>query len=189
MSDMNAKRKNLSKDQFLALALEALTHAGHSKLRLESLIEAMPVSRGSFYHHFKDRHEFMVAISRYWHETHTQAFLDYVENDAGQLDPMERLQTLYRAIYDFRLVRVEAVMRSLAFENEEIAKILLETDTERLKFLRATFAGMGFEGDDLEARARGFLTVVCTQDFVAARVPEDRLEQHRQAVFDFFTRP
>ena len=67
----------LSQEQWLAVALDTLSHAGRSRLHLESLISAMPVSKGSFYHHFGGKSEFLHALVTYWKEEFTDKLIAF----------------------------------------------------------------------------------------------------------------
>ena len=75
-------RKNLSREDFLALALEALQESGQCRLHLDSLMEAMPVTKGSFYHHFESRGEFLKALGEYWKDVSTKVEVDLVTSTA-----------------------------------------------------------------------------------------------------------
>jgi len=65
---MNADKrppKGLSQEKWLQLAMKAMENHCKCKFSLSSLINAMPVSKGSFYWHFKDREEFQRCLVKW----------------------------------------------------------------------------------------------------------------------------
>ena len=62
MPENYEKRAALSRDRWLELALDTMVARGRSKFSLDALIKAMPVSKGSFYWHFRDREDFWRSV-------------------------------------------------------------------------------------------------------------------------------
>lgn len=59
-----------NRDAWLATAIEVLSKDGQAKLRTEHIAKALGVTRGSFYHHFKNREEFVFALVDFWAHLH-----------------------------------------------------------------------------------------------------------------------
>ena len=109
------KRKSaerLSKQDWLENALAVLSEKGRAGLSIEDLSEALGVSRGSFYWHFKDRKQFVHDLLEYWYEEYTAAAPVVVERDGGTAE--ERLARLMRLVHDQELTRHDLTIRSLA---------------------------------------------------------------------------
>ena len=62
----------LSKEEWLARALEVLGKKGAGELTIESLARRLGVTKGSFYWHFKDRADFFRQLIEFWDENFTQ---------------------------------------------------------------------------------------------------------------------
>ena len=84
----------LSQEQWLAVALDTLSHAGRSRLHLESLISAMPVSKGSFYHHFPNREALFKSVLEYWASRWTYAIRDQIAALEGRLEEAQQRRAL-----------------------------------------------------------------------------------------------
>ena len=59
----------LSKEEWLARALEVLGKKGAGELTIESLARHLGVTKGSFYWHFRDRADFFRQLIEYWGQT------------------------------------------------------------------------------------------------------------------------
>ena len=182
-------RKNLSRDEFLDLALEALGHTGRSRLHLDSMMAAMPVTKGSFYHHFKNKYEFLKALVQHWDDTQTQSVIDAVNESPPETPPQERLWLLMWYIERHNLNKYERCLRSLALEDEVLGGMLSMVDHKRLRTLKGLFSEMGFSDLEADVRARAFVTTMSQESFIGEPVPETERELHLRARHAFFIRP
>jgi AcrR family transcriptional regulator len=178
----------LSREKWLELAIQALADDCKSKFSLDSLIKAMPVSKGSFYSHFKNRSDFLIALVDYWDRHDTQGIIDAIKQFPEDLSAEDRLWELTLAIRDLQLNRYELLIRSLAFEFPETRDAIEKVDRRRIESLRAIFADMGFEGMECEVRARVFVTAISQEDTVFNAVPDEDYEEFRLQRQAFFTR-
>ena len=93
----------LSKEEWLARALEVLGKKGAGELTVESLARQLGVTKGSFYWHFRDRADFFRQLIEYWDEHFTQTVIAKI---SGQGVPAEeRLLELMRLVQTKRLDR------------------------------------------------------------------------------------
>jgi AcrR family transcriptional regulator len=63
-----APAPRFDREAWLEAALEVLARQGQAKLRVETLARQLGVTKGSFYHHFKNREAFLKALLAYWAE-------------------------------------------------------------------------------------------------------------------------
>jgi len=80
-----------SKTDWLDLGLELLTSEGSQAIRIEVLCSRAEKTKGSLYHHFKDRDEYVGALMRYWEQNLTQEVINKTNKIS---DPVGRLRTL-----------------------------------------------------------------------------------------------
>ena len=64
-----------SREDWLEMALELLSREGEATIRVRSLSQALGVSTGSFYWHFRDRADFLESIFRFWHAKFSQGII------------------------------------------------------------------------------------------------------------------
>ena len=127
------------------------------------------MTRGSFYHHFENREDFVRAITRHWSATFTNEVNARVASQG--LPPRETLLYLMRLIQSERLDRYDIAFRSWAAQDPLVAEEVRKVDLERYEFLLPIFAGLGFSGRDLTERVRMFLVYEVAQHWVS--LPDD----------------
>ena len=180
------RQPRFDRQAWLEQAMEVLAREGQAKLRIEALSRQLGVSRGSFYHHFKDREDFVSAIVDHWAETITPRTNPEVTNK--DRPPEDRLILMMQLIEQNRLDRFDIAFRSWAAQEPAVAEKVREVDRRRYEFVRSLFAEMGFEGGDLEDRVQIFLTFHSAQRTIHipgnVRVDKDTIARRHA----FFTR-
>ena len=152
------------KEAWLSAAMEVLAREGQAKLRVDNLAGQLGVTKGSFYHHFKGRDDFVHSLLDYWSRT----FTDNVIAAATALEgsPEERLLNVMQMIEREGLDRHDIAFRSWAAQDPSVAKVVRRVDLARYRFIRSLFAEMGFEGTELEDRVRIWLVFESAQHTV-----------------------
>ena len=180
------KKKRLSREDWLREALLDLAADGIPKT-IDQLVDKLGVTKGSFYHHFTDREDFIVSLANYWDEafTRTAASAALESTDA----PEEQLWTLITEIEARRLWAVDLPIRNWGLHNAEVAAAVNRVDRFRLNTLRQIFAKLGFKKEELEARTRAFVTLFSLGNSISDQMPESRRKKHLKALHEFFCRP
>lgn len=146
------------KDRWLETALNVLAKEGGARLRIEGLAKSLGVTKGSFYHHFKNREDFVRALIEYWSREFTESIIASVNAHEGSAS--ERLFSLNQHIEAEGLDRYDIAFRSWAAQDPLVADALREVDLKRFEFVRGVFEELGFRGADLDMRVRLFLVFV-----------------------------
>ena len=113
----------LSKEAWLEKALTLLAAEGPSRIRIENIAQALGVTRGSFYHHFADRGDFVRCLVQYWDEKYTREVTAKPELQQGTAQ--ERLWHLMLAIANLGLAHYDAAGSFLS--PEMLEKVLPES--------------------------------------------------------------
>jgi len=145
-------KPKLTRKKWLEFSLDLLIKEGNTKLRIDTLVQGMGVTKGSFYWHFKDRDDFIFKLVEHWSLVSTQVIVEHMKQVQGSAD--ERLFELTKYIIINDLTRYDIAIRTWALMEPQIAHIVRKVDKRRLDFIRALFAEMGFEGKELEMRSR-----------------------------------
>lgn len=153
---VSAPGKRLDRDEWLALALDALAAEGSAVLTIGGLAERLGVSRGSFYWHFTDRTDFVRQLAQYWADVYTTLVPERIGRVGGSAE--DRLLALMELLAREDLGRYDIPIRAWANNEPEAARIVRQVDRIRLDLLRSLFAEMGFEGEELNMRTRMFVT-------------------------------
>lgn len=150
----------VSKDQWLATALDALESEGIEGVKIERLAKSLGTSRSGFYWHFKNRQDLLEHLLEYW----VREFTGVISGNpqVQKLEPEKRLLTVMEMVHDHNLAKYELAVNAWAKHDPNARKVLKKVVKVRLEYLRSIFAELGFEGDELEMRAHLF---VCYQSW------------------------
>ena len=95
--------------------------------------------------------------------------------EVKKLDPKKRLQTVMEMIRDKNLSKYDLAIQAWAKNDPVAKKVLQKVVKVRLDFLRSIFADLGFDGDELEMRARLF---VCYHSWEDTMFPDLSGKKH-----------
>ena len=186
MPENYEKRAALSRDRWLELALDTMVARGRSKFSLDALIKAMPVGKGSFYHHFSSRAEFLMALIEHWDRHETQNVADALEALPEDTPAEGKLWELMCIVFETLSARHELLIRAMAREFPEVRESVKAVDQKRLTTVRGLFAEMGFEGDEAEMRTLAFVTTTSLDQQIYSDLPEENYRRQlklRHAMF------
>jgi AcrR family transcriptional regulator len=177
----------LSKEAWLERALMLLAAEGPSRMRIENIAQAIGVTKGSFYHHFADRGDFVRCLVQYWDEKYTREVTTKLELQQGTAQ--ERLWHLMLAIVNLGLANCDAAIRSWAGSEPDLRRMVEKADRFRLTFVCTLFSEMGFTDLELEMRSRIFVASMSAEGAIFHRTPAAKQKQLLQAQHTFFIRP
>jgi AcrR family transcriptional regulator len=160
--------ERLSREEWLAQALDILAHEGQAKLRIETICAALGVTKGSFYWHFKDRDDFLHSVVQFWSDHFTDPVLERVTSMGGT--SRERIKALLRVVSEGRFARYDVSIRAWAAQDPDLlSAIVKEVDKRRLAFVASLFTELGFEDQEAEMRARALVAYVTYEESVLAK--------------------
>ena len=84
MAISSERKRRLSDEDWLALALEVLSREGEADLRIDRLCQGLGVTKGSFYAHFENRADFVGRLVAYWAEESTESTISVIDNLRGE---------------------------------------------------------------------------------------------------------
>ncbi len=177
----------LSKEAWLEKSLAILAAEGPSRMRIEGIAGALGVTKGSFYHHFADRSDFVHSLIQYWDEKYSRRVATKPELQRGTAQ--ERLWHLMLIIVTGGLTRYDLAMRSWAGSEPDLRDLIKKADQFRLTFVRSLFSEMGFTDTELEARTQTFVTAMSFEDAINRRMSAAKRKKLLQEQHTFFTRP
>jgi AcrR family transcriptional regulator len=152
----NRRVGRVSKDAWLAAALEELEKGGIESVRVERLAKILSVSKSGFYWHFKDRGDLHRKLLEYWFHEYTGVVTSSPLILQG--DPKARLERVMIMIQQHDLAKYDLAIRAWAKHDDMAREVVQIVTKTRLDFIRAIFAEMGFEHDELEMRTRLFVS-------------------------------
>ena len=141
--------RRLTKADWVHHGLSTLAQHGPNALKIGGMAEALGVSRGSFYWHFRDSAELRTEILRHWEEGLTDAVLRDLESRQKDQKPLLLLlkkafignQNLHRAI------------RAWAVDDPVVAHVVEQADNRRIRYICDLLLDNGVASDHAMPRA------------------------------------
>ena len=189
MSQPTKRKTVLSREKWLEMAIDALAYKCKSKFSLDSLLNVMPVTKGSFYSHFKNRGDFLLALVEYWDRHETKSVIDQLKALPEDMSAQDRLWELMCVIYEMNFNQYELLIRSLTREVPVIEEAVKAVDQKRLETVGRLFAEMGFEGEELQMRTLVFVTTTSQDGNVFSNLSPESYQRQLKLRHAFFIRP
>lgn len=142
----------LSREAWVGAATALIAQEGVAAVAVESLAQALGVTKGSFYWHFKTRDELIRAALEAWEQDQSA---DMVARYGAIPDPRQRLRVLlFAAFEDVENGRFFAAL-ALSSEDPRVRPFLRRATERRLAFGVEAFRALGL--DETAARQRVLL--------------------------------
>lgn len=148
-----ALARSLGRDDWIDQGLALLLQEGVDAVRITRLAEALDVTRGSFYWHFKDRDDLLGALIGRWEGRNTRALIDAV----GTHDDLTRgILSLFEAWLDRSRFdpRLDSAVRDWARRADAVRDAVERADHTRIEAIAALFVRAGFDAHEAAIRAR-----------------------------------
>jgi AcrR family transcriptional regulator len=158
------------KAQWLSAGLEALRTGGVGSVRVERLAAGVGITKGSFYHHFRDRDALLEALLDYWSREMTDAEFERIQTLRGGL--AARLVALAEDVLEKGMGRYDPAVRAWARQDRKVGAVVAQVDRRRVKALAGFFEEGGFTAAEARTRARTFYTFLLGEPQVRAPARE-----------------
>ena len=116
-----------------------LEESGFAKITIDNLCASLGVTKGSFYHHFKNINAYTAALMEYWLKKNT---LDIIRQaDQAESEKSTELNSLVSALGH----KSELHIRAWSFSHAIVRDFVAKADQIRLEYLTAMFVQMGHD--------------------------------------------
>ncbi|TAH46709.1 MAG: TetR/AcrR family transcriptional regulator [Betaproteobacteria bacterium] len=148
------KRIQLDRQAWIAAAFEVMADEGVAGLRVEVLAKRLKVTKGSFYWHFQDRRDLLMAVLGEWKEGRIRDILKQTRAQPGhELEQIYHAIDVYSTSRNRRGVVIELAVRDWARRDPEAAAIVAEVDDVRLRCTRDLFLACGLSQEEASSRS------------------------------------
>jgi len=120
----------LTRDQWIAAGFDALDQEGYLAVSAERLARRLNVTRGSFYHHFRCKEDFVRTLLAQWESDYTDRMLAY----AAQGRTLDDVLTRYLEVAAEKRPQREIEIRAWARQDPLVAEYQARVDRTRLSF-------------------------------------------------------
>ena len=119
-----------SRRNWLEEGMAILEESGVEALTVEALTNRLSITKGSFYHHFKNYQDFKKNLLDFYEEERTLQIIRLAERETS---PQAKLERIMRAT--LQPSRLEAVMRAWALQDVFVRDHQQRIDQQRLAYL------------------------------------------------------
>ncbi|KAB1144735.1 TetR/AcrR family transcriptional regulator [Streptomyces luteolifulvus] len=166
--------------------LRALSAGGPQAVRIESLAQALGVSKGGFYGYFRNRDALLTEILDTWEREVTEAVIERVESAGG--DARAKLGRLFAIAGSddgpMLGTTAELAIRDWARRDEAVAQRLQRVDNRRMEYMRSLFGPLCADEDEVEVRCMITYSLRIGNHFIAA----DHGARSRAEVMELITK-
>ncbi|MBI9049148.1 MAG: TetR/AcrR family transcriptional regulator [Anaerolineaceae bacterium] len=125
----------ISKNDWLEIGLLTLSTEGVQGLTIDALTRKLSVTKGSFYHHFKNYEAYKNGLLEFWNEQYTERIVAFSENYQDESQIFSR----FVSIISSESPAVEIAIRAWAFQDEQVQAYVQQTDQLRIAFAQQWF--------------------------------------------------
>jgi AcrR family transcriptional regulator len=150
MENKTAKtnRVMLDRDAWIKGAIAILAEHGPERLRVEVLAKRLGVTKGSFYWHFKDRHDLQGAVLEYWKDGRIRDIRKQTQASPGaEAEALLHTIEVYSSARNRKGIAIEAAVRDWARRDPQAVAVVEEVDAERLRCAFRLFLACGLAED------------------------------------------
>ncbi|MCG8567804.1 MAG: TetR/AcrR family transcriptional regulator [Desulfobacterales bacterium] len=128
--------KTLDKSHWIQQGFRILTQSGAAGLTIENLTRALKRTKGSFYHHFKNRDEFLRALLGQWEESQALEIIRHSRKEKT-FDTIN--QALVTLSGQAMAPEIEVAVRAWAHRDPLAREFQERIDARRVAFLEKLF--------------------------------------------------
>lgn len=122
--------KKVDKQQWYIVGLDVLAKDGFARITIDNLCGLLQITKGAFYHHFKNIDGYIDALMKYWLEVNTIQVIE----DADKLpSAKERIEFISNVVIQ-RSHKSEQVIRAWGYSNPIVKKYVQEVDSLRIEY-------------------------------------------------------
>ncbi|MEZ5470569.1 MAG: TetR/AcrR family transcriptional regulator [Marinicella sp.] len=146
----NSKKKSLNPADWEKATLDVIAHQGVSAVAVENIAKELGVTKGSFYWHFSNRKDLIVAALKRWQADDRaviEAEIWSIEN------PHDRLQAWF--LLSAQPLQSHLIYATLLADRQHdfVAKVLKEVTIERLAYLQKSYQAIGYNEQQAKQQA------------------------------------
>lgn len=133
--------KKVDKEQWFIVGLDVLAKDGFARITIDNLCGLLQITKGAFYHHFKNIDGYIDALMKYWLEVNTFEFIRETE----KLHDIKEQQQKLADMAAYASIRNESVIRAWSYSSSIVRGYVSQADTIRLEYAAKLNEAMGLK--------------------------------------------
>lgn len=131
----------IHREGWLQKGLEILAQEGVEGLKIDRMCTQLDVTKGSFYHHFKNRNHYLESLLQFWEEQFTVQFIQQSDMHPEPKDRMNHLLSIVTESFGPE----ELALRVWGQSHDLAQSYIQRVDQARLEYLEQLFTAWGKE--------------------------------------------
>ncbi len=144
------EKPDLTRQDWIDAGMAALYQQGIKGVKADLIAKRLDITRGSFYWHFKNLDDFLLAMIAFWQQTQ-EGYLAKLK--ASKADARKRIQATLKHIRS-KNSQHDVAMRLWAYQDDRAAQAVHALDEQRLVFVTSLFERAGYAQPEAQFRAR-----------------------------------
>lgn len=120
-----------SKEDWLREGAYVIAEDGAAGLTIDTLCNRLQVTKGSFYHHFKNYQDFKTALLNFWEQESTLRIIEAVEQTENAINKLDYLLKITANFPE----PLEKSFRAWAMQDEEVGQYQQRIDQQRMSYV------------------------------------------------------
>ena len=162
-----------TKQDWLVAGLTQLGSTGSPDLTIDQLTDYLGVTKGSFYHHFKNYQDYVEQMLTFWGEHYTAEVIRFAETTSA---PLSIIDNLIKNLLT-RTSDPEAAIRAWALQDEAVRAHVLEIDQQRSAYLQQLFLAVTADENQARLMTNLLATMLIGCYSILPRLTNEEVEQ------------
>lgn len=146
----STRPRRLSTADWVKAATEILVDKGVSAVAVEPIAAQLGATKGSFYHHFRNRDALIAATLESWEREQTETVIERLRMIR---DPRERLRAVMKAAVTDRAGGVRDAAFLNAAQHRLVRPVVMRVTARRLGYMAESFGELGMSKPEAQRRA------------------------------------
>ena len=139
-----------AKEDWLKLGMQMLSKLGEDAIKIDKLCVGIQLTKGAFYHHFKNIEDYILELMKYWQVTKTENIIKAANYETGFEKKVEKLNSI--VIQEDHLVEIR--IRAWGIRNAKVNEFIKLVDQKRLAYLKELYLEKNFAEEQADALAK-----------------------------------
>lgn len=145
-----------SKEIWLEDGLRLMAQSGVDNVKIDVLCEGLKMTKGSFYHHFQNRQDYLESLLAHWEEQYTSQFIDYSQKGKTPLEKIERLNERVMSVQQ----TPEVAIRAWALHDKLAREVIERVDKRRVEYVAQLHMELGSNSEQAFVIARAIYSII-----------------------------
>lgn len=174
--------KKVDRNQWFVIGLNVLENDGYSKITIDNLCALLKITKGAFYHHFKNIDGYVDALMKYWLEVNTFEFIREVNKLSTPKEQQQKLADMAA----YASIRNESVIRSWGYSNPIVQNYVAQADSIRLEYASKLNEATGLDAKQAMDLAIIQYSMLIGMQQVCSALPAEQFKELQDMVINKF---